>query len=37
MRGEGDELRRDMEIVKFWPSWMVALVETESSKPLKDS
>jgi hypothetical protein len=30
-------LRRDIEIVRFWPSWMVALVETESSKPLKDS
>jgi hypothetical protein len=37
MRGDGDELRRDMAIVRFWPSWMVALVETESSKPLRDS
>jgi hypothetical protein len=37
MRGEGDELRRDMEIVRFWPSWMVELVETKSSKPFEDS
>jgi len=37
MRGEGEELRTDMAIVRFWPSWMVAFVETESSRPLKDS
>ena len=37
MRGEGDELRTDMAIVSFWPSWMVVFVETESSRSLKDS
>jgi hypothetical protein len=37
IRGEGDESRRDAAIVSFCPSWIVAFVETESSRPLKDS
>ena len=37
MRGEGNELRREMAIVSFWPSWMVEFVEAESTRPLEDS
>jgi hypothetical protein len=37
MRGEGNELRRDAAIVSFCPCWIVEFVETESSRPLKDS